>query len=349
MDLVTWFNWTTFDVITDLLFGEPLGSLKKKATHKHLELLLDLVVSQASVQTLEIFPWLKPLARFFADSNLLRRRKEYAVYIARQVEKRIDRPEDCMYRPDFMTEILAHNLPNRKTGTGEPTLSRTELYANAGFLVIAGSETSATTLSAATYLLTRHPTALRKLQREVRTAFASYADITLESVCRLPYLIAVLNEALRHFPPVPAGFVRVTGPGGEYMSGTYVPEGTAVSVSQYAAGQSPANFSDPQAFVPERWLNATAVAAGLTDAATLARYADDRKAGHQPFSTGPRACLGRNLAYAEMRLILAKMVWSFDFALAPEGEGWMKRCKYYLAWAKPELMVQLKVADGRVP
>lgn len=95
--------------------------------------------------------------------------------------------------------------------------------------MLAGSETTATTLSGATYLLLTHPAALAALAREVRSAFASADEITLGSVSagKLPYMLAVLNEALRLYPPVTSGLVRVVPAEGEQISGHYVPGGVS--------------------------------------------------------------------------------------------------------------------------
>lgn len=70
-------------------------------------------------------------------------------------------------------------------------------------------------------------------------------------------------------------------------------------------------------------------------------YADDKRSAYHPFSFGPRACLGRTLAYSEMRLILAKLVWSFDFELMDKSKDWLDQCKVMRHWVKPELAVKV--------
>jgi cytochrome P450 len=173
-----------------------------------------------------------------------------------------------------MTEILKHN------GEKGAELNDMELTSNAGVILIAGSETTATLLSGATYLILKNPEVLRKLKDEVRGKWKKYDDITIEQVNNTPYLIAVLQETLRYFPPVPAGFERTVEKGGAFVSGYFVPEGTALAVSSYAVGHSKRNFKDPEAFVPERWMGDP-------------RYADDIRSSMQPFSFGPRNCIGK--------------------------------------------------------
>ena len=97
------------------------------------------------------------------------------------------------------------------------------LQSNSGILIIAGSETTATLLSGATYLLLMNPEALRKATNEVRNAFKNDDEITFTSVNNLSYLMACLTEALRMYPPVPLGLPRVTPAGGARVAGHHIP------------------------------------------------------------------------------------------------------------------------------
>ncbi|KKY14815.1 putative cytochrome p450 [Diplodia seriata] len=103
---------------------------------------------------------------------------------------------------------------------------------------------------------------------------------------------------------------------------------TRVAVAQYTAYRSPLYFKDPEKFIPERWLPGTG-------------YDDDRRDVVQAFSYGPRNCIGKNLAYHEMRVILAKMLWNFDFEVCPESEGWINQ-KSYTLWQKNPLWVKAR-------
>ena len=85
-----------------------------------------------------------------------------------------------------------------------------KLESNSMILIIAGSETTATLLSGVTYLLLTNPQALATLTKEVRSAFQSEDDININSVSRLTYMLACLNEALRMYPPVSCFLLRGT-------------------------------------------------------------------------------------------------------------------------------------------
>lgn len=129
------------------------------------------------------------------------------------------------------------------------------LEANANVLLIAGSETTATLLSGVTYLLLMNPKALSRLTEEVRAAFNSEAEIDMQSVSRLPYMLACLDEALRMYPPVPNGLPRVVPKNGAQIAGKFVEEGVGASYAGCPHGSS--RYTDtccdtPLGLVPQR-------------------------------------------------------------------------------------------------
>lgn len=99
-----------------------------------------------------------------------------------------------------------------------------QLQANAMVIATAGSETTATLLSGAAFLLAQNPNTLERLKQEVRTSFSNVGDITITSINRLPYLLACLNEALRRHPPGVSNMAREVHKGGEMIAGRFVPE-----------------------------------------------------------------------------------------------------------------------------
>ena len=178
-------------------------------------------------------------------------------------------------------------------------MTREEIKATSGILVIAGSETTATLLSGATFLLLKNPSCLAKAVNEVRKSFVHASDITFASVtAQLPYLNACLEESLRLYPPVPTALPRRTSSEGDIINGQFVPPDvskkfksakenadnlppkTSVGVHPWSAYQSATNFRNPQEFAPERWLGDP-------------HYANDDRAACQPFLLGPRGCLGK--------------------------------------------------------
>ena len=159
------------------------------------------------------------------------------------------------------------------------------LTSNAVLLVVAGSETTATLLAGVTYLLLSNPQAMANLKLEVRSAFKSAEDITIASTSRLAYMLDCLNEALRMYPPITGSLVRLVAKGGATIAGHVLPEGTMVECQQWAMNHSSSHWQDPWSFCPERFLNKRDV------------NSKDTFEALQPFSVGPRNCIGKKYVH----------------------------------------------------
>lgn len=107
-------------------------------------------------------------------------------------------------------------------------MSFAALSANAMVLILAGSETTATLLSGSIYLLLIHSDKMERLQREIRSAYKSDDEINITNVNNLPYLLAVLNEALRLYPPVTSNLIREVPSGGREIGEFFVPGGVSL-------------------------------------------------------------------------------------------------------------------------
>jgi cytochrome P450 len=210
---------------------------------------------------------------YFKDkSAMFRGRVEFLRLVHDKVERRLEKGSDA--RPDFFGSIMKNQ---EVEGKG---IIRDEMGSNAILFLAAGSETTATTLTGVTYLLLSNRKKYAALVKEIRGRFKSASEITFEEVNKLDYMIACLQEGLRCYPPVPTGFPHVVPSGGGHVSGHFIPEGTSVYVSQYATNHSTRNFSDPETYAPERWLGDK-------------KYEDDKRETANPFSFGPRNCIGK--------------------------------------------------------
>jgi cytochrome P450 len=107
-------------------------------------------------------------------------------------------------------------------------LSQDEVIVNAALFIVAGSETTASSLALLANNLLRHPRVYDKLKAEIRGTFKSEADISLAKVMDLQYLTACLEENLRVFPPAPIGFLRSINPGGDTIDGHFIPGGVSL-------------------------------------------------------------------------------------------------------------------------
>lgn len=234
---------------------------------------------------------------------------------------------------DFFESMLKYE------GTKDE-ISDPELLSNAAILFMAGSETTATLLVGTTYYMLRNPETMKRAVKEVRSAFPSEEDITFASVSsKLPYMLACLEETLRLYPPVVTILIRQTlGPDTSTISGYPVPPSTFVGVHPISANTSPTNFHEPLSFVPDRWL--PSIIADPTSP-----YHNDNRDARQPFSVGPRNCIGKNLAFSEMRQILARVLWNFDLSLVDGEEVRWERQKSFSVWDKGPLPIRVKVRD----
>ncbi|KAJ4415379.1 hypothetical protein N0V82_007374 [Gnomoniopsis sp. IMI 355080] len=318
VDMVSWFNWTTFDIIGDLAFGEPFGCLESSSMHPWIAQLFDSVSFQVFGSELSRYPLIGAILPKLLPPKFAKAKEARGQFAAEKVDRRIARGE----RPDLIGAMLKK----------KEHFTDREVWNNADALIVAGSETTATTLSATTYYLAKHPDIQAKLAAEVRGAFASEEDINIHSVQKLPYMLAVLNEALRIFPPAPTALPRSTPPEGASICGEFIPGGTGLHIFQWALFHNPELWADPEEYVPERWLG------------TDPRYEKDEREALKPFSFGPRDCIGKNLAYTEMRIIMSRLIWNFEWTLVDDGVSptWADNQDIHLLWHKPALNIKLK-------
>ena len=166
-------------------------------------------------------------------------------------------------------------------------------------LFTAGHETTALTLSWAWYLLSKNPSAETRLYEELRVVLAGRPP-SMADLGQLPYLRGVVNEVLRLYPP--AYVLARTSIAPCTIGGYELPIGSTIVFSQWVTHRDARFFNDPNAFIPERWLD------GLEDRLPAGAYF--------PFGDGPRRCIGQNFALMEVVLVLATIAQKFQFRLA---------------------------------
>lgn len=248
----------------------------------------------------------------------------YQIGATAVAERKADRSKDG--RGDFMEGLFKHSEE-------KDHITDIQLNENATMLFMAGSETSATSLAGVTYYMLRYPETIKKAVQEVRSAFDNEDDITFASAsAKLPYMLACIEEGLRVYPATPSVLVR-TVPETSTVSEYVVPAGTHVGVHQLATNHSSVNFHDPDSFHPERWLPEAQEA--------NSPFYNDNRESRQPFSVGPRNCIGKNLAFSEMRQILARVLWNFDLELVDKTHRWEDQ-KAFLLWAKGPLLCYIR-------
>jgi cytochrome P450 len=318
----------------ELCFAEPFGCLDQESATEWSTSVINVFIAATWTQGIRrisgVGTWLEyVLTKMFVPAEAAQWRN---IHLNNSREKTIRRlTSGDRDHPDFIYQIL--NNESKKS------LTQTEIVLNMALFISAGTDTTATALTGWTYFVCTHPEVYARLVSEVRRAFDSEEDIKWEKVKTLRYVEATVHEALRLFPPSPASQQRIVPAGGASIDGTYVPAGKTVAVPPWSSNRSLLNFREPDMFRPERWLGDE-------------KFANDRLGASLPFGTGPRVCIGRHLAYLEMRLIVSHILWNFDLELdrgdyEEKNEVWgldgvMKPMKVFHSMTKPELWVQLK-------
>ncbi|KAK7178809.1 cytochrome P450 [Paraphaeosphaeria sporulosa] len=301
VDIVKWWNMMTFDIIGDLAFGETFGGLQSGKVHIWIERITGAMTQGALADCFKRFPTLAKIVLTLFPGAIKKAIEDTKInerYSIELVRKRIERETN---RKDFLTRILEQRDPKET--------SDVQIAAHASDFVLAGSETTATALSTIVYYLLHTPDAMAILKCEIMSSFKTYAEISAASTNNLKYLRAVILEGMRMYPPLPFALPRVVPEGGDIVDGHYVPAGTTVSVNPVAACYDARNFKDPEVFEPERWTKSNS---------------DDDLEASQPFSMGPRGCIGRNLAWMEMRTSLVKLLFRYKLELVDHDVDWLR-------------------------
>lgn len=108
-----------------------------------------------------------------------------------------------------------------------------ELYSNAGFLTLAGSETTSTTTAVALYMIGTNPDVKAKITTELLATFTSEDEINMRSAAKLSYLMAVIEESMRYHPPGPNALWRMTPAEGNRILGEWIPGKVSRNVMTY--------------------------------------------------------------------------------------------------------------------
>ncbi|CAG9956833.1 unnamed protein product [Clonostachys rosea f. rosea IK726] len=188
-------------------------------------------------------------------------------------------------------------------------LTQEEASGEALLQVVAGSDTSATTIRIVILHLLTNVNAYRKLQAEIDTGIAAgtiSSPITNAEARKLPYLQAVIKEGLRIKPPAGGAFFKTVPPGGDTIDGKFIPGGTQLGVSPLSIHHSKKMFGeDAEMFRPERWLEAKGD-----------KLEEMSSTVDLVFHSGKWQCLGKTVALMEFNKIFVELLRRFDFQIA---------------------------------
>ncbi|KAF2662135.1 benzoate 4-monooxygenase cytochrome-like protein P450 [Lophiostoma macrostomum CBS 122681] len=319
VDIVEWLNFLAFDISGELTFGESFDCVNNGRAHPWVEISCSFGKGLALMASVNFFSPLDKLLRYAMPGHV-QKKMEYHIELAKQKGLQRLAMGHQEGKQDYVGSILQYNEEK-----GEK-IPKEEILENMSVIIFAGSETTSTSMGSILNQLMRNPEAFRKLEDEIRNAFSTEAEITNSKATKLEFLTAVIKEGLRLGPPAAIAIPRVIPKDGENICGRWVPGGTLVSVNQYPTFRSPSNFSQPDCFIPERWINSLP--------------GDDQSSFH-PFLFGRHSCIGLRLAWAEMRITLARLLFTFDVSPADDVKDFGEQ-QTFIFWQKLPLKLVLQ-------
>ncbi|KAK1230458.1 hypothetical protein PQX77_006452 [Marasmius sp. AFHP31] len=327
IDLAEWLSFFSYDFMGDMAFRAGFELMRdgdKDGLWKIME--AGIAVQSYTQHVYWIAPLLNRLPGLGSNGARL------INFVARIAKARVENGAE------LEGEDLSTYLLDEKNQT--PDAPRFDIYAGEAMLaIVAGSDTAATSMSCVFFYILDDKPLFDRLRAEIDAAFPFNKGIVphedIAKLATLPFLNAVINEALRLQPPVPTGLQRAPEPGsgGKMVGSVFVSEDTAVHIAPYALHRDPRYFSpDPDRFWPDRWLVKTKDQVELNQSAFI------------PFSIGPMNCVGKALAQAELRAVIATLVQRFDMDLKAgwDRAHWESDLEDYFVLRKGVLPVSIR-------
>lgn len=305
IDLAHWFQCYAFDVIGEITFGHRFGFLDDSTrtdvfnaidTRNHYSTFVGLFPSW-------LHRMLFPLLPTTGGHGYVGKYTMNEIALRESLLKSPDVKERDG-KPDFVSRFfqIRQEDPNKMTKMDIFTMCQSNIGA--------GSDTTAISLSAIVYNLLKHPKTYNRLKEEIIEAAnqGKISDpISFKEAQELPYLQAVIKEALRLHSATGLPLARVVPKGGAMLAGKHFPEGATVGINSWVAHRNTSVFgADADTWRPERWLDGNDATVAEMDRYFLA------------FGLGSRTCLGKNLSMLEMSKLIPQLLRTFDFVLDEE-------------------------------
>ncbi|KAF3860527.1 hypothetical protein F7725_000782 [Dissostichus mawsoni] len=208
-------------------------------------------------------------------------------------------------RVDFMQLMVdSQSSKNKDDASSNKGLTDHEILSQAMIFIIAGYETSSSTLGFVAYTLATHPEIQKILQEEIDETLPEKDRPTYEAAMQMEYLEMVINETMRLYP-IANRLERMSKSSVE-INGVTIPKGTVITVPIYTLHRDPDLWSEPEAFKPERF--------SKENKANIDPYA------FLPFGAGPKNCIGMQFALLMMKLALVEILQNFSFVTCKETD-----------------------------
>ncbi|EHY53724.1 hypothetical protein HRR83_003937 [Exophiala dermatitidis] len=326
-DMAVWLRKYTFDIIGEIFYGREggFGFIRDNIDYNNWCHLMDVMPNPVAAISYVpyglrnlyfMFQMLWPETRAGAKGFFTVIDQSHAAVKQRLDDIAAGKPVN---RQDVLSKLLDIVSEGKHADFGLLDVT-TEIWT----MIWAGSDTTSIALCSIFYHLHKNPATLAKLREEIDTAFADGTlkkPIRFNDAIKLPYLHAVVREAMRIHGSLGTGLPRVVPPGGVEICGRYFAGGTEVIMNSNAVQFDKAVFGhDSESFVPERWLRDGERAAAHMERHTL------------QFGYGKRICIGRHITNTEMYKLLPTILHDFEFELVGNREwevwrGWFHQPK----------------------
>ena len=318
-DLRPWINMFSFDAMGSMCWSSDFGFLEKGDDSCFARTAEGTVIPVHAMETFHVgvafttllahlpLQWYKLGRRIFKKTWSGQCAENFGSMTRFKVMER-------MSTPPAGRDLFSH-FPIQATEKRPVPMKLPEIIVENQVMLSAGSDTTQSALTYTMFLLAANPDKQRALREilektlpaeEVKGFVASY-----NSLKNIPYLKACIDESMRLYAPIGFGLPRRTLGEGATIAGHHIPGGVTISAPVYTIQRSEKLFHDASKYIPERWLP--------EDPDTTEEERRNLKDYYLPFSLGGRACIGRNLAYMQMSLVVSAMVMAFDWELAKPG------------------------------
>ncbi|RSM08998.1 hypothetical protein CEP52_004420 [Fusarium oligoseptatum] len=280
-----WFHYYTFDVMGDLAFGQSFGMLRDGMKHYYMKLGDENMLLIGAFTRLI---WLFPLFKAIPGVN------HTHIKFQRWLREQNEPP---------VSDVFSWILEDYESNEQPSKQDFLNLHGDAHLIVVAGSDTTAVTITSLFYELSQRLDICSQLQKEIDEYKKEYIKSDYASLSHLKLLQACIDETLRLHPVVPSGLQRMTPPEGLQIGDTFVPGDTIVQVPSYTLQRDERAFLRPNEFLPERWTSQPDL---IKDASAFA-----------PFSMGRNSCVGKQLGLMEIRHITTEILSRYNIQFAP--------------------------------
>ncbi|CAH0017908.1 unnamed protein product [Clonostachys rhizophaga] len=297
IDMSHHFTLYTFDVMGTLAFAKDFKMLESKELHPIFKFLHE------SMLSVVIFGHAMWFLTFLKNiPGLASPIKKLNAWADQQIEDQIrDKPDT----PNVFSWLLRDYtmLPN-------PTSQdRMNLQADASLIVVAGSDTTASTLTCLLFELAKHPDVYQKLQNEVDAHLSDSEELQNDSLIGMKYLQACIDESMRMHPIVPGGVQRHTPPQGLQVGDTFIPGDVIIQVPMHTVNYDERSFPQASQFIPERWTSRPDL---VTDGSCFTPFLTGKSLRKSPSAKCPPAkdiysCPGKQLALLEIRQVICEI------------------------------------------